>query len=81
MADLDPESPKRVLAVASKVREPDDVEMIAKGTGLEVVASVPWDEALAEAERRGRAPIDEAPECPAVREVELLVDRLCREHL
>ncbi|MDQ3896690.1 MAG: hypothetical protein M3326_05470, partial [Actinomycetota bacterium] len=35
MADLDPENPKRVMAVASKVTEPDDVEMIAKGTGLD----------------------------------------------
>lgn len=79
MADLDPDSPKRVLAVASKVREPDDVEMIAKGTGLEVVASVPWDEALAEAERRQLAPIDFAPDCPAVLAVGSLVERLSEE--
>ena len=79
MADLDPDNPKRVLAVASKVREPDDVEMVAKGTGLEVVASVPWDEALAEAERRQLAPIDFAPDCPAVLAVESLVERLSEE--
>jgi CO dehydrogenase maturation factor len=79
MADLDPDNPKKVLVVASKVREPDDVEMIAKGTGLEVVASVPWDEALAEAERRQLAPIDFAPDCPAVLAVELLVERLSEE--
>jgi CO dehydrogenase maturation factor len=76
MADLDPDNPKRVMAVASKVREPDDVEMIAKGTGLEVIASVPWDEELAEAERRQLAPIDFAPDAPAVRAVESLVERL-----
>ena len=79
MADLDPDTPKRVLAVASKVREPDDVEMIAKGTGLEVVGVVPWDEALAEAERRQLAPIDFAPDCPAVLAVESLVERLSEE--
>ena len=79
MSDLDPDNPKRVLAVASKVREPDDVEMVAKGTGLEVVASVPWDEALAEAERRQLAPIDFAPDCPAVLAVESLVERLSEE--
>lgn len=79
MADLDPETPKRVVAVASKVREPDDVDMIAKGTGLEVVGSVPWDEALAEAERRQLAPIDFAPDSPAVRAVESLVERLSEE--
>ncbi len=81
MADLDSDVPKRVLAVASKVRQPDDVEMIAKGTGLEVVAEVPWDEALAEAERRMLAPLDEAPDCPAVRAVESLVERLSEERV
>jgi CO dehydrogenase maturation factor len=79
MADLDPEVPKRVLAVASKVRQPDDVEMIARGTGLEVVAAIPWDEALAEAERRQLAPIDFAPDCPAVLAVGSLVERMSEE--
>ena len=79
MADLDPENPKRILAVASKVREEGDVEMIAKGTGLEVVASVPWDEELAEAERRQLAPIDFAPDSPAVVAVTSLVERLSEE--
>jgi CO dehydrogenase maturation factor len=81
MADLDPENPKRVMVVASKVRQDDDVEMIAKGTGLEVIASVPWDEELAEAERRQLAPIDFAPDCPAVRAVESLVERLSEERV
>jgi CO dehydrogenase maturation factor len=79
MADLDPDLPKRVLAVASKVTEPGDVDMIAKGTGLEVVAAVPNDEALAEAERRQLAPIDFAPDSPAVRAVESLVERMSEE--
>jgi CO dehydrogenase maturation factor len=79
MANLDPENPKRVMVVASKVREDGDVEMIAKGVGLEVIASVPWDEELAEAERRQLAPIDFAPDCPAVRAVESLVERLSEE--
>ena len=79
MADLDPENPKRVVAVASKVRQDDDVEMIAKGTGLEVIAAIPWDEELAEAERRQLAPIDFAPDSPAVRAVESLVERLSEE--
>jgi CO dehydrogenase maturation factor len=79
MANLDPENPKRVMVVASKVREDGDVEMIAKGVGLEVIASVPWDEELAEAERRQLAPIDFAPDSAAVRAVELLVERLSEE--
>ena len=72
-------SVRRVLAVASKVREPDDAELVARRSGLEVVASVPWDEELADAERRGLAPIDAAPGSAAVRAVESLVDRLAEE--
>jgi CO dehydrogenase maturation factor len=81
MADLDPESPKRVMALANKVTEPGDVDMIAKGTGLDVVAAVPLDDALAEAERRQLAPIDFAPDCPAVLAVESLVERLSEERV
>ncbi len=65
-----------ILAVANKVREPGDAERVAARTGLEVVGSVPWDDALAEAEQREAAPIDMAPESPGVRAVASLVDRL-----
>ena len=71
--------PDRVLAVANKLRDPDDVDLVNRRTGLEVVAAVPWDEAFAEAERRRRAPIEEAPDSAAVRAVESLVDRLVEE--
>jgi Flp pilus assembly CpaE family ATPase len=46
-----------------------------------VVAVVPWDEALAEAERLGRALLDHAPDAPAVRVLESMVDRLDRDRL
>ena len=72
---------REVLAVANRVRHSDDVEVVRRRTGLDVVGAVPWDEALAEAERRGRAPIDEAPDCPAVREVESMVERLQKERV
>ncbi len=78
MAQLE-SAPQRVVAVASKVREPDDVELVARRTGLEVVATVPWDDALADAERQRRAPIDAAPDCPAVQAVESLADLLSGE--
>ncbi|MGH9189166.1 MAG: hypothetical protein ACRD0Q_03895 [Acidimicrobiales bacterium] len=81
MALLDRDSPRRVVAVASKVREPGDAEEIARRTGLEVVAAVPWDEELADAERQGRAPIDLAPDCPAVRAVGSLLDRVSEERV
>lgn len=70
-----------VVAIASKVRQADDTEAVARGTGLEVVGTVPWDEELADAERRSLAPIDYAPQCPAVLAVESLVDRLCEERV
>lgn len=72
MADMD-NGPARIVAVASKVRETGDETIIERRTGLEVVASIPWDEAFADAERKGMAPIDDAPNCPAVRAVESLV--------
>jgi CO dehydrogenase maturation factor len=71
--------PQRVLAVASKVREPGDAEEIERRTGLEVIASVPYDVELADAERALRAPIEAAPDSGAVKAVRLLVERLAEE--
>ncbi len=73
------EGAPEVAAVANRVRGRGDADTIRRRTGLEVVAAVPLDEAFAEAERKGRAPIDEAPECPAVREVECMAERLSKE--
>ena len=78
MAQLE-EGPQRVVAVVSKAREPADADLVAHRTGLEVVATVPWDEALAEAERHRLAPIDAAPNCPAVKAVESLANVLVEE--
>jgi CO dehydrogenase maturation factor len=71
--------PDRIFAIANKVRREDDAQMVADKTGLEVVATIPWDEAFAEAERRRRAPIDDAPDSAAVRAIESLVDRVVAE--
>ncbi|MFN2504673.1 MAG: hypothetical protein ABR540_10705 [Acidimicrobiales bacterium] len=79
MASLE-NGPERVLAVANKVREPDDVDLVKRRTGLDVVGAVPWDEAFADAERQRRAPIDDAPDSEAVRAVESLVNRLLEEN-
>jgi CO dehydrogenase maturation factor len=78
MAQLE-SGPQRVVAVVSKAREPGDAELVTRRTGLEVVSTVPWDEALAEAERQGQAPIDAAPGCPAVKAVESLAELLSEE--
>lgn len=69
-------APKQVVAVANKVRDPGDVDLVREGTRLEVLAAVPWDEALARAERQGKAAVDVAPDCATVREVASMVDRL-----
>jgi CO dehydrogenase maturation factor len=66
----------RLLAVVSKARHDDDAREVEQRTGLRVIGSVPWDDALADAERRGVAPIDGAPDGPAVRAVGSLADTL-----
>jgi CO dehydrogenase maturation factor len=71
----------RVVAVASKVRDPEDVELVARRSGLSVVGAIPWDEEVAEGERQGRAPFDHARRSPGVRAVESLLDRLLGEEI
>ncbi|MDQ3708855.1 MAG: AAA family ATPase [Actinomycetota bacterium] len=65
-----------ILGVANKVRGPDDVELIGRRSALKVIAAVPWDESLADAERQGRAPLDAVPDSAAVLAVTSLADRL-----
>lgn len=78
---LDEEHPRRIVAVANKVREEGDVDMVVRRTGLEVVGVIPWDEALAEAEQKMAAPIDMAPDSPAVQAVESLVEQMSEERI
>ena len=71
-------SSPEVVAVANKVREPAHVELVRRRTGLEVVAAIPWDEGMADADRQGLAPLDAAADSAAIRMVESLVDRFLR---
>lgn len=73
------ENAPRVVAVANKVRAPRDPALVAERTGLQVVGAVPYDEVLAEAERRGVPPIDYAPGSSAVQAVESLLEWLSSE--
>jgi CO dehydrogenase maturation factor len=66
----------RVVAVANKVREPGDADLVAASTGLPVVGSVPWDEALLDAARLGRPLLDHEADAPAVAAVRSLVESL-----
>ncbi|GAC1542814.1 MAG: carbon monoxide dehydrogenase accessory protein CooC [Acidimicrobiales bacterium] len=67
-----------MAAIANKVRVDGDAALVARRTGLEVIGEIPWDLALAEAERTGTAPIDAAPDSPAVLAVGSLVNQMTR---
>lgn len=61
-----------VLTVANRVRTTADrqaMEQYCQKHDLQLVAVVPFDEAIVEAERRGLAPIDYAPDGPAVQAI------------
>lgn len=69
----------RVVVVANKVRDAGDREAIrdyCDGRDLEVVAEIPYDRTLVDAERAGTPPIDFAPDAPAVAAVRELTGRL-----
>jgi CO dehydrogenase nickel-insertion accessory protein CooC1 len=57
---------EQVLIVANRVRSDDDVDRIQRWMGEPVFAAVPADDVLAVAERLGVAPIDHAPDSPAI---------------
>ncbi|HSD22746.1 MAG TPA: ArsA-related P-loop ATPase [Solirubrobacterales bacterium] len=60
---------KRVLLVANKVRDENEqaaVDEFAAKHDLEIIATVPYDEKLLEAERAEAAPLDFAADAPAV---------------
>lgn len=62
----DQEGAPRMVALANKVRSEDDVPSIAEATGLSVVGSIPYDDAVRDADRAGVALVDHAPDSPAV---------------
>lgn len=60
---------KRILGVANKIRSSDDdaaMRQFATAHGIEVAAVIPHDEAILDADRSGRSPVDAAPNSPAV---------------
>ena len=66
-----------VWAVANKVRSERDEEIIRSYCtehGIELGAVIPWDEAIQEADREGRALMDYDPDAPAVFAVEGIAD-------
>lgn len=68
-----------IWAVANKVRSARDEEIIhsyCAEHGIEVGGVVPWDEAIQEADREGRALMDYEPAAPAVVSIEGIADLL-----
>jgi len=71
-----------VVVVANKVRDDGDRDAIAdfcRAHDMRLVGEVPFDGELAAVERRGGAPIDDAPDSPAVRAIRDLTVRLSSE--
>lgn len=66
----------RVLAVANKTRHPHDAQWVSERTGLDVVGTIPYDPALVDADRKGRAPLDADPHGVTAAAVGLLVQSL-----
>lgn len=62
----------RVYAIGNKVRDERDAEAIREyfaGRAVPLLATVPFDEVVTEADRRGLAPIDVDANAPLVQEV------------
>jgi CO dehydrogenase maturation factor len=66
----------KALFVVNRVRSDDDVELVENMLGEPAFAAVPADGDVAEAERMGVAPIDHAPDAPAIRAIHELVVKL-----
>lgn len=70
------ETAPRTLVIANKVREPGDAAQVAQRTGLDLLGAIPFDPALGEADRLGRAVLDHDPDGPTVAAVRSLVTTL-----
>lgn len=73
-----------IKVVANKVRSDDDMRAIrafCDKHGMEIIGTVPYDEAMMEAERQGSAPIDHAAGAPgvaAIRDIAGRIDAIAR---
>ncbi len=66
----------RVLVTANRVRDDADAERVRAAFPDHDPVLVPDDPAIVDAERRGLAPLDAAPDSPAVRALVQLADLL-----
>ena len=71
----------RVGLIANKVRDDHEAESVAayaEHHGIELVGAIPYDECFRHAERAAVAPIDFAPDAPAVVAIGKLARKLVR---
>ena len=66
----------RVMIVANRVRDAEDLAMIRAAFPDAEIAMVPHDLAIVEADRLGAAPLDLFPEAPSVRALVALAGQL-----
>src|ERR671932_2320837 len=72
---------ERVALIANKIRDDHELAAVhefADQHDLEVDGVVPFDDALPEAERAQRAPLDFAPDSPAVKAIENLAQEVSK---
>jgi CO dehydrogenase maturation factor len=73
---------ERVALIANKIRDEHELAAVrefAAQYALEVVGVIPYDEALPEAERAQQAPLDFAPDAPAVQAIGALAQDVVRD--
>ncbi len=73
---------ERVALVANKIHDESELAAVrefGEKERLELAGVIPFDERLPEAERAREAPLDFAPEAPAVAAIEQLAERLVRD--
>lgn len=69
----------RVAAVSNKSRSAEDeaaVNDFCRDRGIPIAGRIPFDESVLEAERRGKALLDDRPDSPAARALALLAESL-----
>jgi CO dehydrogenase nickel-insertion accessory protein CooC1 len=69
----------RVLVVANRVRDDDDLLAIRTALAQKELIVVPDDPVIAAADRERRAPIDVGPDAPGVQVIVGLGEQLARE--
>jgi CO dehydrogenase maturation factor len=70
---------KRIYAIANKIKGEKDLELIKdllEPEGIEILDSIPYDEAVLEAEKLGISVLDHSPRSGVVVGVERIIDRL-----